>query len=98
MTAAITMMQKSAAVVARNRATVGQNPLFTAVADQRTGAGPVVTSVEPTGAAGEEKAEPTKAVTGETTNQKMMESRKVVTGGQIGDNRTDWRLNSSVGY
>jgi hypothetical protein len=91
-TAAIAMMQKSAAVVARNRATVEQNPLFTAVADQRTGVGPVVTSVEPTGAAGEEKAEPTKAVTGGTTNQKMMESRKVVTGGQIGDNRTDWRL------
>ena len=36
--------------------------------------------------------EPTKAMTGETANQKMMESRKVVTGGQIGDNRTDWRL------
>ena len=54
-TAAIAMMQKSAAVVARNRATVEQNPLFTAAEDGRTGVGPVVTSVGPTGAAGGEK-------------------------------------------
>lgn len=71
-TAAIEMMQKSATVVARNRATMERNPLFTAAVDQKTGAGPVVTSVEPMGAAGEEKVEPTEAVTAETSSQKMI--------------------------
>ena len=96
-TAAIAMMQKSAGVVARNRTTMEQNPLFTAVVDQKTGAGSVVTSMEPMGAAGEEKIEPTKAVTGETASQKMVGYVQIVTEGQIGDNRTDWRLTQISG-
>ena len=96
-TAAIAMMQKSAGVVARNRTTMEQNPLFTAVVDQKTGPGSVVTSMEPMGAAGEERIEPTKAVTGETASQRMVGYVQIVTEGQIGDNRTDWRLTQISG-
>ena len=91
-TAAIAMMQKSAAVVARNRATVEQNPLFTAAEDKRTGAGPVVTSVEPTGAAGEVQGGTVAEKVVKVADAEIARSDKTQTMEQIGDNRTDWRL------
>ena len=90
--AAIAMMQKSATVVARNRTTVEQNPLFAATNDKMMVVGPVAASVASVGATEGVQRDTTEEKVAKAADAETVRGEKVKTSEQIGDNRTDWRL------
>ena len=90
--AAIAMMQKSATVVARNRTTVEQNPLFAATNDKMMVVGPVAASVASVGATEGVQRDTTEEKVAKAADAETVRDEKVKISEQIGDNRTDWRL------
>ena len=90
--AAIAMMQKSATVVARNRTTVEQNPLFAATNNKMMVVGPVAASVASVGATEGVQRDTTEEKVAKAADAETVRGEKVKTSEQIGDNRTDWRL------